>query len=200
MCTRKPIYMPEPKEIPTALQAVFYEIETFLWTTEQTYGIPSVRERPNLLESRLLHTRNLIHFFEREQKHRRDDDVLAEDYEFHPRKIGISKIYRDRLNKSLSHMTYARVAFKAQGKREWPIKDTVLPLLDPCEEFLQHLIDTYLQKDNQVDRGRAAYRIGHIKKLRHIINTHPEPPHDRPIAHEVHEPRGPTQNTSSVCL
>jgi len=191
MCTPKPIYKPKPEQIPAALQAVFYEIETFLWTTRETYKIQCVSKHPDLLESRLLHTRNLIHFFERQVKCRKDDDVLAEDYGFLPRKIQISKDYRSRLNKSLSHITYARVAFKSQGKRPWPIKDTVLPLLDPCEEFLQHLIDRFLQKDNEADRRKAARRIEHVRELRQIINTQPESPHD-PVAHKVHEPRRQT--------
>jgi hypothetical protein len=89
----------------------------------------------------------------------------------------ISDSDKQRLNKSLSHITYERVTLREQGIIEWSIKDTILPLLDPCEEFLQHLIDTFLQEENAADKQRASRRIERIRILRDIINTYPEPVH-----------------------
>jgi hypothetical protein len=169
------MYKPQPEQVIAALNDVFYEIDVLLQTTQRAYSNGFVT--PVLLESRLLHTRNLIDFFEHEVGKREKDDVLAEDYGFSHREIMISDSDRQRLNKSLSHITYERVALREQGTIEWPIKDTLLPLLDPCEEFLQHLIDTFLQEEKAAYKQEASLRIEYIKSLRRVINTYPEPVH-----------------------
>lgn len=174
----KTIYKPKPEEVTAVLQEVFYEIKVLLWATELTYANKS--EIAPLLESRLLHTRNLIDFLEHKAERRKEDDVLAEDYGFRlPQHIGISEGYRRRLNKSLSHITYTRVALRARREMKWPIKDTLLPLLDPCEAFLQHLIDSFLQEGDAEAKQEASRCIEYIESLKHIINTRPQPRHPK---------------------
>jgi hypothetical protein len=96
---------------------------------------------------------------------------LAKDYGFTTRTVNISNHYQERLNKTLAHITYARVQLRLDGKTKWLLKDTVLPLLDPCEEFLQYLIDKYLKKDDVQNINISAYLIARIKELRNKINA-----------------------------
>lgn len=170
---------PNAKQVYEALHDVLYEIRIFLETTRETICRNEVI--PALLESRLLHTRNLRYFFnrlqsERDQSKRDEDDVLADDFAFPHQALNLKDPYPKRLNKLLAHITYERYQHRCQ---EWPLADTVLPVLDTLETFLQHLINDYLDGcDTRYRPPVQDYFIVQVREIKTmIVNMTSEPKH-----------------------
>jgi hypothetical protein len=123
----------------TALEAiaedVFYEWDMFRWSfgklREHGYSVGTGRindqETSATLESFLLHTRTLRDFL-CDDKKKWTDDVLAHDFfketpgqwtKARPPLGPYLSQNKERLNKMLAHISYARLGFKAQD--EWDI-------------------------------------------------------------------------------
>ena len=125
--------------------AVFYEmLFTFGVSTHDETDYCSW-EHVNF--SRMGHARALYAFFEtsivdrdaRRQRQKDYDDVVSEDFGFAASKIQ-NPDDRERLNKDLFHLTYARLRhLKVPQYKPWP--DTILGgLHEPCVEFIKHLL------------------------------------------------------------
>lgn len=140
-------FNPSPEQLKGALEHVYHEIaQLSLSLTVQGNDVVNNA----LLESRLLHVRVLLDFFQKSCRRRLHvgrelDDVLSLDYGFAPQKIGIPVSYQDRLNKDLVHLTYSR-AERPAAEKMWPNEHVVLPILVCCNQFAEHLISQYLPK------------------------------------------------------
>jgi hypothetical protein len=87
---------------------LLYELQLFLWTGKELGRGHEGVIRSVLIESFVIHLRNLIDFFFTPRSH--DDDVIAADF-CPPWSEGISaklKEARERANKELSHLTLNR--------------------------------------------------------------------------------------------
>ena len=137
-------FTPSPAQLKGALEHVYYEIAQL---TETLIGSNNVAVNNALVESRLIHVRALLDFFERStrrvMKGTEMDDVLSLDYGFAPQTVGISSLYQERLNKDLAHLTYSR-SERLATEKPWPHDQVVLPILGRCKQFAEHLISNYL--------------------------------------------------------
>lgn len=150
------------------MQEVLYEIDMLVNVPKLPFENYFVRNA--FLESRLLHTRNLMDFFERKKRTTRrgklprsaveNDDVLASDYNFPlaGQDIGISKFDKERLNKALAHITYERITYRSQHNMVWPYDTTLRPVLLVCQKFLEHLRDGFL-KDQEGEDKETVIRL-----------------------------------------
>jgi hypothetical protein len=132
-----------------ALHHVLYEMEMFADLPIRC-DIPLLQNALN--ESYLIHARVLCDFF---QKPRRDDDVVCSDYDFGCEKLGVPDDIERRFNKSLAHLTYARLAFK-EGAEKW-INNKFRPqLLNGIRKFLQHIVaNPHLGREDEIERARS---------------------------------------------
>jgi len=128
-------FHPSENDLTSALDDVFYEIHQLVVTAVVSTNKPELNN--SFLESRLLHARNLLCFFESEP--RRADDVLATDYGFRAERLPISDHYRRRLHKDLAHLTYSR-ARRQEADRHWPLEEIVQPILNRSSNFVEHLL------------------------------------------------------------
>ena len=128
-------YDPTPGELEKALDEVYYEIEQLAFTT--VLGTNHQGLANAIIESRLLHVRTLIDFFE--QSAQAQDDVLAAHYGFAAAPLPIEEVYRRRLNKDLAHLTYSRTT-RSPADKQWPHNRVVVPVLERCQSFIDHLL------------------------------------------------------------
>jgi hypothetical protein len=137
-------FTPSPAQLKGALEHVYYEIAQL---TETLIGTNNVPVNNALVESRLIHVRALLDFFQRSarsvMKGKELDDVLSLDYGFAPQTVGIPSPYQERLNKDLAHLTYSR-SERLTTEKPWPHDQVVLPILGCCKQFAEHLISNYL--------------------------------------------------------
>jgi hypothetical protein len=137
------------------VEHILYEIEQFMFAFELVCTREGSKHdilknkwwRHALLESCLLHARNLLDLFETPSQDRYKDDVLAVGYGFVAQLIAFDPSCRHRLNKDLAHITYARVG-RTLEEKTWQGKDFI-PLLERTQEFLQHLLSRYLPLQGQ---------------------------------------------------
>ncbi len=130
-------YRPKADELLKALDAVYYEIKQLVDMIAPTTGHPALDNA--VVESRLLHVRNLLDFFAFDA--RNNDDVLAAHYAFPLKPVTINSTYDSRLNKDLAHLTYARTR-RTQVTKSWPVHLVVAPVLQRCSEFIAHILAT----------------------------------------------------------
>jgi hypothetical protein len=130
-------YVPTAEELSKALDDVYYEIWQLAFLAALSASEPWLNNA--ILESRLLHVRNLLHFFEGSL--RRKDDVLATDYGFPASAIAVEALYRERLNKDLTHLTYSRTR-RSASDRAWPHDRVIAPVLARCHSFAEHVLAT----------------------------------------------------------
>src|SRR5437870_3296987 len=109
-------FSPSEGQKTNALDEVFYEIEQLVsLATHRNFD----RNLNNaVVESNLLHLRNLRDFFNH-LDYREKDEVLASDYGFPHSPIDIHRKYSERLNKDLAHITYSRVS-RSEADKAWP--------------------------------------------------------------------------------
>lgn len=129
------VYKPTENELCKGLDAIYYEIERLLESFRRTQS-QSIAYA--LLESRLLHVRNLLDMFAHAKK--ANDDILASHYGFPLKPVLIDQIFESRLNKDLAHLTYSRIHRK-QSEKPWPPEKVVLPVLSRCIEFIDHILE-----------------------------------------------------------
>lgn len=105
------------QELIDAIEHVSFEMNRYLYTAHPSFQLPG-RYREVVAESCLLHSRNIGEFFFDEAKN--IDDIRIDHYyneliskDELTNEIEKSKsnwdIYKKRVNKSLSHLTYSRV-------------------------------------------------------------------------------------------
>jgi hypothetical protein len=155
-----------PPHQPTAvLREVVYQIEVLVATSNA--GTSDTLINVALLESRLLHTKNLIDFFEK-TRHTTplpfrvkiaNRDALAQDYGFPARPVAISDQNKQRLNKAVAFMTRERNRYRLPDDMYWLSHFTLLPLLIRCKEFVEYLLTQYpLEEEGGRDRLERLLR------------------------------------------
>lgn len=127
-------YVPDADELTKALDHVFYEAHqlTLMGGGEST----DVALNNAMLESCLLHVRNLLDFFEHRATPK--DDVLSAHYGFPASPIPVDKLSREKLNKDLAHLTYSRTR-RSVADKGWHHGQAVLPVLCRCLSFTEHV-------------------------------------------------------------
>jgi hypothetical protein len=130
-------YVPVADERAKALGDVYYEIQQL--AAAALVGIDHPNLNNAVIESRLLHVRTLLDFFERDSCNQ--DDVLASHYGFPAAVIGIEEPYRQRLNKDLAHLTYSRTR-RTQADKNWPHERVIMPVLERSRSFIDHVLAT----------------------------------------------------------
>jgi hypothetical protein len=126
----------------------------------------------NLLENeafllKLIHGRTLIVFFECAVDARTNDDVLAEDYGFPARPLGMDPALRERINKDLAHLTYHRLRHTPETA-PWKLWQ-LAPLKGRSIEFLEHLMkQTRLRLPDEVLRDCGELH-GMLTTLRDVM-------------------------------
>lgn len=128
-------YIPTAVELEKGLDDVYYEIEQLAATAVGATNLGNLNNA--IIESRLLHVRTLMDFFE--ESPQPQDDILSTHYGFPARKVPIDAVYRERLNKDLAHLTYSRTKRTAADKW-WPQERVVLPILEVCQSFIGHVL------------------------------------------------------------
>jgi hypothetical protein len=135
---------PTAEDLVNTLKHIHYEIYQLMETLidEGHQG-----KKNALLESRLIHARVLLDFFQMGRK--QDDDVLCSDYDFPQKEI---KGYDSTIiNKTLAHLTYTRAKKYPAGKI-WHFEESVEPILERCKEFCEHMIRIFLPANCQEDK------------------------------------------------
>lgn len=136
-------------------QRVGYEWEMFQrlaveWSKLDEEKQPVLKNA--VLEAFLLHARNMRNFLycSRKDKDRKDespkvivkdDDVLAEDFIDDstqwqpPSKTGYIWDEKERLDKALAHISYARIDYHLSNNKQWNIGEIMLQLAEVWEKF-----------------------------------------------------------------
>lgn len=135
-------YKPDAQELSEAPKKFLYELNMFRAAVNANIGLPQSSKKIDrnillnaTLESVLLHARNLLDFFCREPW---KDDIRA--FHFLPKqdalwkssKLAYLSSIRNDINKHLSHLTYKRVAKKA----EWDLVRISKEIEEAFKEFL----------------------------------------------------------------
>ena len=137
-------FKPTPEQLRGALEHIYYEI---FQVTETQAGTSNVALNNALLESRLIHVRALLDFFQKSSRsviyEKEMDDVLSSDYGFASQRVSIPRAYQERLHKDLAHLTYSR-SLRLPKDASWPHDQVMLPILERSQQFCEHLIANYL--------------------------------------------------------
>lgn len=123
----------DTNEKKIALDALFYEILMFNRTCG--YALPfSQEERNMVLESFLVHTRNLVCFLQKKQY---TDDINCSDFGVDSMEVNLPQnngIFE--INKHLSHLTQTRISGK---KPEWGCSKIREEINKGIKEFITNL-------------------------------------------------------------
>lgn len=137
-------FTPSSTQLKDALEHVCYEIAQLVETLKVT---DNNAVNNALLESRLIHVRAFLDFFQKSTRRnwrgQELDDVLSLDYGFASQRISVPSTYQERLNKDLAHLTYSR-SQRLPKEKPWPTDEVVLPILERSRQFCEHLISNYL--------------------------------------------------------
>ncbi|EIM65508.1 hypothetical protein [Desulfobacter postgatei] len=140
-------YVPSKIELNGALDHIYYEISQLAMTMVESKN-PIINNA--LVESRLIHVRALLDFFQKTNRTRSKgvelDDVLSSDYGFPAQQVGIPSEYQERLNKDLAHLTYSR-SRRLPSDKPWPHDQVIVPVLKHACHFADHLISSYLPQN-----------------------------------------------------
>ncbi len=137
-------FVPSQGNKLAALADVAYEIEQILQLCSNWPQQPGLQQNA-WLEATLIHTRQLLDFFEDSKrsvyKGRENDDILAIDFGFTPRPIALDRIFRERLNKDLAHLSYSRRQ-RIGAAKSWDLTK-LQPLLERSHRFAQHICSAW---------------------------------------------------------
>ena len=140
-------FVPSATQLKGALDHIYYEIAQLAMSLIETKN-PVIDNA--LVESRLIHVRALLDFFQKKgrstSKGAELDDVLSLDFGFPAQQVGIPSVYQERLNKDLAHLTYSR-SQRLPSDKPWPHDQVILPVLKLAEHFAEHLISNYLPQN-----------------------------------------------------
>ena len=133
-----------PTKLKEAAEHVQYEINRLIDAQELLSRNLSPALTNLVLESFLIHVRNLDAFFYNPRKNR--NDVLAEDFypdasewaENRPQLPKVIKENRTRLHRSLAHLSYSRLRYTGENKK-WPHDKMRTEMLKVVKEFLRYL-------------------------------------------------------------
>ena len=92
-----------------------------------------------IIECILLHVRALLPFFERPATSRPKNDVLAADLGFAPAALPIDPGVRERIDKDLAHLTWARAERKPIDC-QWNLGQIATPVLERALELIEHVL------------------------------------------------------------
>lgn len=146
---------PTKQQLLDSLRDVHYEIDQMVrtilpdddWSLIAAFREYGITITNALLESRLIHIRALLDFFQKPQRSTMKgkvlDDVLSMDFGYLAAPINIDPAYLARLNKDLAHLTYARIERTPESKN-WPPQMVELPILRRCDEFIGFLVTSEL--------------------------------------------------------
>lgn len=137
-------FTPSAEQLKGTLEHIYYEIAQL---TATLVGTNNLVLDNALVESRLIHVRALLDFFQKSARRvmrgNELDDVLSSDYGFASQPVSIPSDYQERLNKDLAHLTYSRSQRLTKDK-PWPHDKVVKPVLERSQQFAEHLISNYL--------------------------------------------------------
>lgn len=137
-------FTPSAAQLKDALEHIYYEITQLIATLP---GSSNIALNNALVESRLIHVRALLDFFQKSarsmKKESELDDVLCLDYGFASQPVAIPADYQERLNKDLAHLTYSR-SLRLPKDKPWPHDKVVAPILERSKEFGEHIVSAYL--------------------------------------------------------
>ncbi|PKN72858.1 MAG: hypothetical protein CVU52_07535 [Deltaproteobacteria bacterium HGW-Deltaproteobacteria-10] len=158
-------FKPSAEQLKGALEHIHYEIAQL---TDNQAGSNNIALNNALLESRLIHVRALLDFFQKSFrsviKEKEMDDVLCLDYGFAPQRLSIPRIYQDRLNKDLAHLTYSR-SLRLSKDTPWPHDQVMLPILEHSKKFCEHLIANYLPTNYPEKLNEWQMLVSRIKVI-----------------------------------
>lgn len=187
MSAVKPItYSPTEEDKGQILSHIYYEIwqlyGAITLSNIRIEGLPEKEQniRNAILESSLVHARVLCDFFEKEKRKiyrsQELDDVLSTDFSFPTTTLSIDKIYRERLNKDIVHLSYSRTKRRIGVDKEWHYNKIFLPILQTSIEFIKALnadtIDSckdYTPEHWEILRHRLATLCSEMKSTNHNI-------------------------------
>jgi len=165
-------FVPTKPDKIGGLPHVAYEIGQILalistWPREQGLQMNA------WLEAFLIHVRLLMDFFEHSnrssKKGRENDDILAIDYDFPSQPIQINSMFRERLNKDLAHLSYSRQERIGDSKK-WNLRD-ILPLLDRCHEFSNHVCSHWASDVTAEEVARWKILVQNINKICMLLRS-----------------------------
>lgn len=133
---------PSKVDLAGALPHIRFEITSFLFEPEDN-GLDHYFTE-SLAFRRMAHARALISFFtdKATDGHVKNDDALADDYIYlGPPPFSKTEIrdIKDRINKHLFHITYARAKLAPNEKR-WPQETIFPPVITSCKDFVSHVL------------------------------------------------------------
>jgi hypothetical protein len=138
-------FTPSADQLKDALEHIYYEITQLIATLPGNTNYIALNNA--LLESRLIHIRALLDFFQKTARSIKNnselDDVLCLDYGFVSQPVAIPADYRERLNKDLAHLTYSR-SERLPKDKPWPQDKVVAPILERSKLFGEHIVSAYL--------------------------------------------------------
>lgn len=156
-------YVPTPEEMTKALDHVFYETWQLTVLTER--GSTETVLNNAIVESRLIHVRNLLDFFEHSPSPR--DDVLCTHYGFGASIIPVEKQYRDKLNKDVTHLTYSRTK-RSEADKEWPPAQAILPVLRRCRSFAEYVLETGTSYGSKTRKEQWEALLADLAKITRV--------------------------------
>jgi len=133
-----------------------YEISNFY---ETMFGLTQKGLSPSdiniLLDSFVIHTRNLFDFFYPKRGGVRPDDMVVSDYICDRRLFNINKTKKRDLifivkkaDKQLAHLTYTRNRYSLKTNKAWPYVDIAKKMTKTIAAFCNALPDSYKNWDN----------------------------------------------------
>lgn len=150
-----------------SLEDVFYEIKSLyylfliqLGNIKVFINISDSQILKNIiLEACLVHCRCLMDFFEKQKRTNfykgkdkvENDDVLCSDFcNYKTSTLNIDKVYKDRINKDLVHLSYGRTERRGNLK-EWPIIQIIKTILTRSLDFIRHLLNNKLTGEVKIE-------------------------------------------------
>lgn len=134
--------------IKKAAGDVKYEIDMFRFTAD-CLSKPNLHQAivNVLVESFAIHTRNLFFFFYTENKLRKKDDVIADDYSINKKEFRTHRTKKALLNyivkrvaKQVAHITYHRAVYNKRTK-PWKTQDIRNKMNKTIDAFINSLSD-----------------------------------------------------------
>jgi hypothetical protein len=155
-----------------AVEHICYEVGSLLrhfdrWSRKQLATPCDVNDTIELI---LIHSRNLIDFFEMTRtatasRHRRaqTDGVIADDYRFPYDPFQITDGVKRRIEKEVAHLTYSRCGL-SQAEKSWDFPSIVPEILRRCYSFLRYVHETFGRSLPINDAGRVSVLLDDLKR------------------------------------
>jgi hypothetical protein len=130
--------------------------------------IPNWRDDAPMLKEAIflsffVHSRALIHFFERERGE--PDDIFSSQFGFPRVTIPLAKEDRIRFGKDMMHMTSKRLRHTSETK-PWPIQQTYSAIKPTATAFADHIVTSFgaqlsdLERELWIELQRVLHETG----------------------------------------